>query len=257
MPLSDIEIAHFERVVYGLKNFDIVLKDFTKPPLHQPIAMEHLDALKTWLDQCNIKFYEGVANLHWTSTMKHINEMGLEGFYDDGVEVPLDGVGRRGRRGPDDAESDFEPSGSEEEESRAATTAPTSPTRRRRRRARARARSLGRERGAGRDEMEQEAKRKDKERGRFEEDEGRPKSKRKGDYSASEGESDDDRKPKRKSTPSRRRSRRSEVSSDGEIARGAERPAGIGKRDVEGTGMDSMKNRGPRHTHKMRGCYTG
>ena len=46
--------------------------------------MDQLDALKTWLDSCDIKFYEGPANLNWTQIMKHINDTGLEGFYDDG-----------------------------------------------------------------------------------------------------------------------------------------------------------------------------
>ena len=45
------------------------------------INVQHLDALKTWLDSCNVKFYEGPANLNWTQIMKHINEIGLEGFY--------------------------------------------------------------------------------------------------------------------------------------------------------------------------------
>ena len=86
-PLNDIEVAHFERVVMGLKNFDmvLVLKDFTQKPVQvSAINVQHLDALKTWLDSCNVKFYEGPANLNWTQIMKHINEIGLEGFYDDG-----------------------------------------------------------------------------------------------------------------------------------------------------------------------------
>ena len=66
--LNDIEVAHFERVVYGLKNFDLVLvlKDFAQKPLQiNSINMEHLEPLKSWLDSCNIKFYEGTANLNW------------------------------------------------------------------------------------------------------------------------------------------------------------------------------------------------
>ena len=66
VPLDDIEVAHFERVVYGLKNFDMVLvmKDFNvKPVLVSAINIEHLDSLKSWLDSCNIKFYEGTADL--------------------------------------------------------------------------------------------------------------------------------------------------------------------------------------------------
>ena len=63
----------------------LVLKDFSQKPVQvNSISVEHLDALKTWLDSCNIKFYEGPANLNWGSIMKHINEIGLEGFYDDG-----------------------------------------------------------------------------------------------------------------------------------------------------------------------------
>ena len=80
-------MAHFERVVYGLKNFDLVLvlKDFSQKPLQiNSINMEHLEPLKSWLDSCNIKFYEGTANLNWNSIMKHVNDIGLEGFYDDG-----------------------------------------------------------------------------------------------------------------------------------------------------------------------------
>lgn len=118
MPLSDIEIAHFERVVYGLKNFDLVLvfKDFSEKPLHvNAINIEHLDALKTWLDSCNIKFYEGTANLNWNAIMKNINDTGIEGFYEDGgwKFLNMQGSSDEEEEDPDDAESDFEPSGSE------------------------------------------------------------------------------------------------------------------------------------------------
>ena len=121
VPLNDIEVAHFERVVYGLKNFDLVLvlKNFQEKPVHVNVVnMEHLDALKTWLDSCNIKFYEGTANLNWNTIMKHINETGVEGFYDDGGWKFLNMQGSSEEEGedPEDAESDFAPSGSEEEE---------------------------------------------------------------------------------------------------------------------------------------------
>ena len=65
VPLGDIEVAHFERIVYGLKNFDLVLvlKDFSQKPLQiNSINMEHLEPLKSWLDSCNIKFYEGTPD---------------------------------------------------------------------------------------------------------------------------------------------------------------------------------------------------
>ena len=87
VPLNDIEVASFERVVYGLKNFDmtLVMKDFSQKPVQvSAIDVSHLDSLKTWLDNCNIKFYEGTANLNWAQIIKHITAMGLEEFYDEG-----------------------------------------------------------------------------------------------------------------------------------------------------------------------------
>jgi nucleosome binding factor SPN SPT16 subunit len=118
--LNDIEVAHFERVVYGLKNFDLVLvlKDFAQKPLQiNSINMEHLEPLKSWLDSCNIKFYEGTANLNWTSIMKHVNDIGLEGFYDDGGWKFLNMQGSSDEEEEEsEAESEFEPSGSESEE---------------------------------------------------------------------------------------------------------------------------------------------
>jgi len=114
--LNDIEVAHFERVVYGLKNFDLVLvlKDFSQKPLQiNSINMEHLEPLKSWLDSCNIKFYEGTANLNWNSIMKHVNDIGLEGFYDDGGWKFLNMQGSSDEEeGESDAESEFAPSGS-------------------------------------------------------------------------------------------------------------------------------------------------
>jgi nucleosome binding factor SPN SPT16 subunit len=51
--LAEIEIAHLERVQFGLKNFDLVLvfKDFSKPVVHlNTIPMTQLDNVKEWLE---------------------------------------------------------------------------------------------------------------------------------------------------------------------------------------------------------------
>jgi nucleosome binding factor SPN SPT16 subunit len=122
VPLNDIEVASFERVVYGLKNFDLtlVMKDFSVKPVQvSAINVEHLDSLKTWLDNCNIKFYEGTANLNWGQIIKHITGMGLQDFYDEGGwknVLGMDEGSGEESEDPDDAESDFAPSGSESEE---------------------------------------------------------------------------------------------------------------------------------------------
>ena len=51
--LNEIEIASLERVQFGLKQFDmvLVLKDFTKSPLHiNSIPTALLDDVKQWLE---------------------------------------------------------------------------------------------------------------------------------------------------------------------------------------------------------------
>ena len=51
--LGDVEIAHLERVQFGLKNFDLVFvfKDFKRPVVHiNSIPMNQLDNVKEWLE---------------------------------------------------------------------------------------------------------------------------------------------------------------------------------------------------------------
>ncbi|KAI9595339.1 FACT complex subunit spt16 [Syncephalis fuscata] len=74
--IADIEIAHLERVQFGLKNFDMVFvfKDFKRTPVHvNTIPMTQLDNVKEWLDSVDVSFTEGPVNLNWTAIMKTIN----------------------------------------------------------------------------------------------------------------------------------------------------------------------------------------
>jgi nucleosome binding factor SPN SPT16 subunit len=51
--LADIEIAHLERVQFGLKNFDLVIvyRDFSLPVVHiNSIPTDQLDNVKEWLE---------------------------------------------------------------------------------------------------------------------------------------------------------------------------------------------------------------
>lgn len=53
LTLNEIEVAHLERVQYGLKNFDMVFvfQDFTRAPIHiNTIPMAQLDNVKEWLE---------------------------------------------------------------------------------------------------------------------------------------------------------------------------------------------------------------
>ncbi|KAK4217143.1 FACT complex subunit ctc-2 [Rhypophila decipiens] len=84
--LDDIEIAHLERVQFGLKNFDLVFvfKDFTRSPYHiNTIPVESLDDVKEFLDSSDIAYSEGPLNLNWSVIMKTVTHDPHQ-FYIDG-----------------------------------------------------------------------------------------------------------------------------------------------------------------------------
>lgn len=85
--LEDIEIAHLERVQFGLKNFDLVFvfKDFTRPPYHiNTIPVESLEDVKEFLDSSDIAFSEGPLNLNWSVIMKTVTANTHQFFVDGG-----------------------------------------------------------------------------------------------------------------------------------------------------------------------------
>ena len=110
--LTDIEIAHLERVQFGLKNFDLVFvfKDFKKSPVHvNSIPMKQLDNVKEWLDSIDIAFTEGPINLNWDQIMKTVNE-DPEGFFEEGGWSFLQSgsEGEEGSSDDEESESEFE-----------------------------------------------------------------------------------------------------------------------------------------------------
>lgn len=85
--LDDIEIAHLERVQFGLKNFDLVFvfKDFGRPPVHvNTIPVESLEDVKEWLDSSDIAYSEGPLNLNWPTIMKTVTADPHQFFVDGG-----------------------------------------------------------------------------------------------------------------------------------------------------------------------------
>ncbi|KAI4161693.1 MAG: hypothetical protein LQ342_004701 [Letrouitia transgressa] len=105
--LDEIEIAHLERVQFGLRNFDMVFvfKDFPRPPVHiNTVPVESLEPVKEWLDSINIAYSEGPLNLNWGTIMKTITADPHQFFADGGWSFLA-------------AESDEEGSEEEEEES--------------------------------------------------------------------------------------------------------------------------------------------
>ncbi|KAL6866069.1 FACT complex subunit spt16 [Amphichorda felina] len=84
--IEDVEIAHLERVQFGLKNFDMVFifKDFSRPPYHvNTIPVEYLDQVKDFLDSSDIAFSEGPLNLNWPTIMKTVTA-DTHAFFADG-----------------------------------------------------------------------------------------------------------------------------------------------------------------------------
>ncbi|CAG9825429.1 unnamed protein product [Phaedon cochleariae] len=90
--LEDVELVHFERVQFHLKNFDMVFvfKDYQrKIAMVNAIPMHMLDHVKEWLNSCDIRYAEGVQSLNWVKIMKTITD-DPEGFFDNGGWTFLD-----------------------------------------------------------------------------------------------------------------------------------------------------------------------
>lgn len=129
--LDDVEVAHFERVIFQLRMFDVVFvfKGFEDDPAAtgkaqkdlwlriNSIPMEELTPLKRYLDEQNIKYYEGKASLQWNEVLKSVRS-DLKQFYEDGgwSILALDGTGGGGDGEPSDSgeeslegDAEFEP----------------------------------------------------------------------------------------------------------------------------------------------------
>lgn len=102
--LAEVEVAFLERVVFGLKNFDLVFvfKDHNQAPVHvTSIPIAQLEAVKEWLDSVDVYFVESKVNFNWVNIMKTVNE-DPAGFYEMGGWTYLQ---------PDEAELDDEEEG--------------------------------------------------------------------------------------------------------------------------------------------------
>ncbi|CAX42465.1 FACT (FAcilitates Chromatin Transcription) complex subunit, putative [Candida dubliniensis CD36] len=110
--LEEIEIAHLERVQFGLKNFDLVFvfKDFNKPVIHiNTIPVELLEDVKSWLTDVDIPISEGQMNLNWVQIMKTVLADPYQFFIDGGWSF-LTGEGESDEEEESDEESEFQAS---------------------------------------------------------------------------------------------------------------------------------------------------
>lgn len=120
--LEDVELVHFERVQFHLKNFDMVFvfKDYAKKvAMVNAVPMNMLDHVKEWLNSCDIRYSEGIQSLNWTKVMKTITD-DIEGFFENGGWSFLDPESDEENAAQDeesDEEDDaYEPTDAESEE---------------------------------------------------------------------------------------------------------------------------------------------
>ncbi|CAI5741519.1 unnamed protein product [Hyaloperonospora brassicae] len=113
--LDEVEHVHFERVMFSSKNFDVVFvfKNFDVMPMRiSAVSMGELERIKEWLDDIDICFTTGTANLNWKSIMSTIKSD--HRFYldtdDDGVPKPA-GWEFLKMEGSDDEDEDEEEAG--------------------------------------------------------------------------------------------------------------------------------------------------
>ena len=117
--LEDMELCHFERVSFSMKNFDMVFifKDYGKKiSMVTAIPMTMLDHVKEWLNSCDIKYTEGLQSLNWGKIMKTIVD-DPDGFFESGGWNFLDPESEDEADDDDDSDEDetFAASGGSEE----------------------------------------------------------------------------------------------------------------------------------------------
>eukprot|EP00917_Polyrhabdina_sp_WS-2016_P016750 GHVP01036193.1.p1 GENE.GHVP01036193.1~~GHVP01036193.1.p1 ORF type:complete len:533 (-),score=158.23 GHVP01036193.1:380-1978(-) len=115
--LSDVEVVSLERIVFGLKNFDMVFVFYDKkrtPISISSIPMQSLEHVKEWLDSSNVHFIEGKTNYNWGTMLKMVRNDPLE-FYGQGGWQTLQPDAEEDN--PSSGESVFDDSEAEKEES--------------------------------------------------------------------------------------------------------------------------------------------
>lgn len=83
--LKEIEAVHFERVAFGIKNFDmaIIFKDFHTFKRINSIPRESIEEIKAYLNEIGVIFSEGVVPMNWNAVLQQIRE-DFESFLETG-----------------------------------------------------------------------------------------------------------------------------------------------------------------------------
>ncbi|CAB4001027.1 Hypothetical predicted protein, partial [Paramuricea clavata] len=114
--LDEVELVHFERVQFHLKNFDMVFifKEYTRKVEHvNSIPMTSLDSVKEWLNSCDIKYTEGVQSLNWARIMKTITNDPQDFIENGGWSFLEPDSSDEEQAEEEEEESEYAPSGSD------------------------------------------------------------------------------------------------------------------------------------------------
>lgn len=108
LDISSIEIVCFERVFFGIKNFDcvIVFKDFTTTKRIDSIPIEHLEELKNYFDMIDIIYAECPQPLKWKDVLQSMRENFEDNLADGVWQFLLEDASENGEEGEDEGDGD-------------------------------------------------------------------------------------------------------------------------------------------------------
>lgn len=109
LPFDEIQSVHFERIIYGIKNFDMAIidKDFVSTKRISSIPIEYQEQLKVFFDEINVIYSEGPVTLNWNNVMAEIRNNFSDWLEDGGWMFLInDFASDSGAEGAEGAESE-------------------------------------------------------------------------------------------------------------------------------------------------------
>lgn len=119
--VEDIEVVSLERVLPGQQNFDAMFihKDYKTVTPITIISMEKLEALKDWMNEVKLVYFESTTNIAWTKLLKDMREdPDWEAWGDEGWTQYINpGGDEEGEEDDDDDDSEWESESGADDES--------------------------------------------------------------------------------------------------------------------------------------------
>ena len=86
MDVNEIEVVHFERMFYGMKNFDlaIIFKDFSTFTRINSVPTEYTEELKSYFNEIGVIYIESLAPFKWQEILATVRE-DFPGWLEEGA----------------------------------------------------------------------------------------------------------------------------------------------------------------------------